>query len=158
MEEELISIEFKRWKAIKSINNMEYRLDSLRQITEPLYVREKLQNWIDRIINAYDRLPDGRYCILIPLNRWHPRLINEIDTATLRKIIIEELRDGNLLMLFQNDHDNLHANDITISLWVNDQEYEDILPAMDERPWFILCGIRIIRDKYTQYGEYVISL
>lgn len=162
MESELKELEVKRWNAIKDINDVEYRLTELRKIVQPSYVREKLQGWVSRVLRLHEAsqiMPDedttSRYLVYIPFNEWDDDMKNYEHGETINQTMLRLLKEGNLLTIFQSDHDMMHMGEYNLELWVNNEEYEELFPKTDEKPWFILCGIRIVKESYTQHGEYI---
>ena len=159
MEAELKELELQRQNAINIISNVETRIDELRKIIQPSYVRDRLSRWIDLVLKYYylsdnctKEYADIRNLVYIPINECN----KEYQCMTYRdrmNNILENLKKGNILSLFQGDHDYLHTNDTYIDILVTNEEYMHLLPTEEEKPWFILCGIRIIRNSYTQYIE-----
>jgi hypothetical protein len=164
MNSEILDLAMKRHFAIKLLNEAEDRLSELRNSVTSDTMRTGLADWISRVCTLYsaavetidDEYFDNRYHVSIPVDDENPhwKYINA-SSPDLQDAFIDQLKTGDLLTLFQTDKDLITSDRYTIDLYVNDTEYKLLMPTDDENPMFILAGIRIVKDGWTQYREYV---
>ena len=159
MERTLAKLLNKRIDALREIIKIESALSEIQSMIQPSYVRNRLSDWVSRVMKYYkiseekendDEYTNSRKEVYIPIAG-----INEKSWDKSMEKILKEFQEGNLLTLFSSVAD-AHNNEDRLTMYLNDEEYKDIFPTKEELPWLFLCGVNIVRDSHNQYGEYIL--